>query len=150
MDSITLTYGSTSRTMNALSVKGFRQLDGLTQNLYQRIPFLDGSVRKRLSGFRRFFEVNLGVVTDADDLMFLGNFLKSETQYLTYTYGLTSESSVRVIDANPEHSSEWLQGTEVQRMVILSLQEANVRTLYPSPTGEGFGYKFGSKFGTRY
>ncbi len=152
MPSVTLTYGSTSRTFsNALSVKGFRQLDGLVQNLYQRIPLLNGSIRKKLVGFVRQFVIDLGVVTNIDDLAFLGEFLTDTDQSISYTYyeGAIVETSVDVVDSHVEYQSVWIDGVEAGRRMVLTLVEATPRSLYPAPSGEGFGYKFGSRFGTR-
>jgi len=97
MPSIILSYGSgaaTSRTFSkALSVKGFKPGDA--HEVYPRLrpEYVDGGVRKFQAGFRRIFIVDLGVVTDGDDLDFLGLFLNNEYQYLTYTYTLDYASA---------------------------------------------------------
>lgn len=222
MPSITLKYGTTSRTFNsARSIKGFIPTDGQVQFPDLKPVLLDGSRIKKQSAFRRCFTVDLGVLTDADDLSFIGNFLNSETQYLTHTYyggftgpvseidsitlggsgataymdvamspnhnlsdghtvtiynntsispsinqawtvydvvsastiriiigagyssgigilgtarrtpGYFQESDLQVVDMHTEYQSEWIDGVEAGRRIVLQLEESTARTTWP-------------------
>ena len=150
MPSITLAYGSgaaTSRTFSkALSVKGFRAGDHHIQFPGLRPVYLNGNVRKKQANFRRVFTLDLGIVTNANDLSFLGLFLNNEFQYLTYAMDdLHSETNLRVVDDHSEWESQWEGGVEVGRRIVLRLEEADARTTYPVQSGYGFDY--GSDYG---
>lgn len=153
MPSITLRYGaSTTQTFsNALACKGFLPMDHQVMFPDLRPVYLDGSVRKKQVGFRRVFTLDLGIITDASVLNFLGLFLNSEEQYISsfqYTaYGGTvTETDVRVVDAHPEFESVWESGVEIGRHIILRLEEADIRVGYP--TASGYGANYGGLYGT--
>ena len=137
MPSITLKYVDTAsltyqQTFSALSVKGFRAGDGhvVVPGVY--VGLLNGSIRKKQAGFRRVFTLDLGVITTAATLEFLGGFLASETQYLTFTYDSTTETDLRVVDRHEEYEAGWINNIEIGRQILLRLEEANSRTAYPS------------------
>ena len=132
VDSGSNTYTRTFST--ALSVKGFKPGDGHVQFPKQRNEYLNGSVRKKQAGFRRVFEIDLGVLTAAADLAFLGGWLGSETQYLTYSYDSTTETDLRVVDFAEEYEAEWINNIEIGRRVVIQGEEANLITAYPSGT----------------
>ncbi len=150
MPSITLSYGSgaaTDRTFSrARSVKGFRAGDHHVEFPGLRLTFLNGAKRKKFANFRRIFTVDLGVITNIDDLAFLGLFLINEYQYLTYSYDGVTETDVRVVDAHPEYQSNWMNGVEAERHIVLTLEEADGRTSWPAQAGYGFVYG-GEKYG---
>lgn len=149
MPSITLAYGGTSgsytdtQAFSALSVKGFLPTDGHTVFPELRPVYLNGNVRKKQAGFRRIFKLDLGVITNANLLAFLGLFLNNEAQWVsTYSYanGITTESDLQVVDDHSSFESVWEGGVEVGRHVYLVLEEADMRTTYPASAGYGFGY----------
>ena len=140
MPSITLKYtsGGTdySQAFTAIAVKGFGPADSHVQFPQLRPGYLDGTIRKKQVGFRRRFTVDLGAVSSTTLLNFLGGFTQAEMQYVaTYTYGSVTEADLRVVDLNgEEYASEWMDGVEIGRRVILELEEAAIRTSYPSGT----------------
>ena len=116
----------------------------------QRYEYLDGSIEKKSLGFRRLFTIDLGVLTDGDDLDFVGNFLNSESQFVsafsyTGTGGTVSEVDIRVVDNHPTWESTWRDAAEVGRQIILSLEENTVRVGWPSE--QGYGYSYGADYG---
>lgn len=139
MPTIALTYTEggvdyTRTFYRVLSVKGFKPGDHHVVFPSLRQQFLDGRVRKKQAGFSRVFTVDFGAVTDADDLAFIGKFVNAETQYVDeYTYDSTTESDLRVVDLNGEEfASDWRDGVEIGRMVVLEMQEAAIRQDYPT------------------
>lgn len=138
MPSIALKYTEAgvdySRTFSrVLAVKGFKPGDHHIVFPKLRPQFLDGRVRKKEAGFSRIITVDFGAVTDGDDLTYLGKFLNAEFQYVTYTYDATTETDLRVVDLNGEEfQSNWQDGIEIGRMIVLDMQEAAIRQSYPT------------------
>lgn len=140
MPSITLKYneGGTDYSRyfgSVLSVNGFKPSDHHVVFPQLRQEFLDGTVRAKKAGFRRVFTIDM-IVTDADDLLYIGSFLNAEAQYVSlFTYDSTNEADVRVVATNDsEYSSEWIDGVELGRKVRLVLEEAAIRQTYPIGT----------------
>ena len=148
--SITLKYGSTSRSFSELSAKGFLPGDGHKNIISRRFERLNGTITKKQLGFHRIFTLDLGVLTDGDDLDFIGLFLNSEAQYIgSYSYtgigGTVDEADVRVVDMHPSWEASWENGAEVGRHIILTLEESTMRIGYPSE--QGYGYAYGHDYG---
>lgn len=139
MPTITLQYDDPttgpSQAFTALSVKGFTQADHHVVFPNLTVETLDGTLRAKKAGFRRVFTLDLGMRTDATELSFLGYFLNSEIQYVTFTHDSITETDVRVVArGDTEFQTEWEDGVEIARRVFLVLEEANIRTTYPSGT----------------
>ena len=155
MPSITLKYDTSSRTFSkALSVKGFLPTDGMQFAEFSEYERLDGSLARRLLGFYRIFRINLGIITDPDELLFLGRYLTSNNQYIgSFTYagtlgGSVTETDVGVVDNHADFTSAWEGGVEVGRQIFLELKEKSYRTDWPTNLGYGFsyGYDYGDHF----
>jgi hypothetical protein len=133
---ITLKYVNSgvtySRAFSALLVKGFKPGDGHVVFPAQYTVHLNGNLRKKQAGFRRVFDIDLGVLTSDDDLTAAAEWLASENQYLTFTYGSTTETDLRVVDRHPDYESEWLNNVEIGRRVVIRCEEAAIRSTYPS------------------
>ena len=153
MPSITLAYGpagsyTDTQAFSALSVKGFLPTDGHVVFPELRPVYLNGAVRKKQAGFRRIFTLDLGIITTAATLEFLGLFLNNENQWVSsfsYRDGLTVESDLRVVDRHSDFSAVWEGGVEIGRHIYLELEEADLRTSYP--TASGYGFDYGRSYG---
>lgn len=149
MPSITLQYDNAtsgpSQTFTALTVKGFKPAEHHVVVPRLRWRSSNGAVRKSQAGFRRIFTVDLGTISDAASLEFLGGLLTADEIFLTYTY-TTTETDLPVILRNGEEfASDWADGVEIKRRVILEFEEASMRTSYPG----GYGNSYGTDYGTQ-
>ena len=85
MDTITLTYGVTSKVYDILGPpRGLADFDEVrlwppTQN---ELP--DGSILQEFSGAARTITVDFGVIPERDDRVWLVSFLLSNDMHLTY------------------------------------------------------------------
>lgn len=152
MPSITLKYGSTSRTFSrAVSVKGFLPTDGQVAHPDLSVEMADGTLARRVAGFRRVFRIDLGNCTTAD-LSFLGLFLNSTAQYIgSFTYtgigGTITETDVGVVDRHDTYESEWVDGVRDGNHIYIELEESAPRVDWPQAT-QGYGYQYGTSYGT--
>lgn len=131
MAAITFTYGSTpvSKTFEALSVKGFGPDDVLLVNFVMNTSD-DGALYPYVEAFRRRFIVDLGVVADFDDRVFLVEFWRNvRTQKLSYG----AETNVAVVMEEPETlTSDWIHGAEELPALRFAFIEKLPRTGLPS------------------
>ena len=135
---VTLTYSTdgvsvTSQTFDAMLVKGFDPIDSwaTAPGLFSKL--LSGDNRNRLRVFNRTYQVNIGVLTDWNDRLFIGRYVIAPYKYLTYAHNQITESSVQVELVDPSvFETEWAGGSELRRYVRLEVVERNSREDFPT------------------
>ncbi len=133
---VTLTYNdgtNHSETFDALLIKGFDPVDSWMDfpGLFSKM--LSGDNRNRMQVFNRTYQVILGVLNDYNDRLFVGNFVKASSKFLTFTHNQFTETYVEVVLQDPsQFKTEWLGGSEYGRHVVLPLIEKNARTDFPT------------------
>jgi hypothetical protein len=85
MDSITLTYGVTSKSFDILGPpRGMQDFDEIRLWPPQQDDLPDGSIRQKFGGAARTITVEFGVIPERDDRVWLVSFILSNDMSLTY------------------------------------------------------------------
>lgn len=125
LDDIRAVHG---RAYDALSVRGFDDVDSI--GLWPPISneLLDGSVRQKISSFYRNITVNFGVLSTKADRTFLVTAIISNDLSLVY-----KDEEVDVVLSSPQgFGSTWPFDVDFARSFSIDFREKNSRTTLPT------------------
>jgi hypothetical protein len=117
--SVTLKYGSSTRTFDEVGLRGFDDPDEVRFLMFQNRVLPDGSIYQRIPAFKRIITLDLGVVADKRLRVWLNNFILSGTKVISY---LGIEMSVDLEDPRT-FANEFWDGCETLRYYVLRLEE---------------------------
>jgi hypothetical protein len=134
---VTLKYiqgaNSYSQYFVPLSAKGWDAMDEIEFFPAVQQKLLDGKETVQNAGFRRIFTIDLGVITDSSLLLYLVNFamggLNLCQQFIDSGDGLGFVSVV--LENAQTQLSDWLDGVQFAKHIVLRLHESIIRTTWP-------------------
>lgn len=117
-----------AKVFSPMAVKGFDDVDHVRLWPPIQQELLDGSLRQTISSFAREIMVDLGVVPNKTDRVWLINYVLSNSMKLIY-----ANEELAVVLTNPrEFYGIWLFDYEGTRGYVLELSEQAMRTTAPS------------------
>ena len=131
---VTFRYDEETRDYDAISIRGFDDPDEFRIVMVQH-QYIDGSITEQIQGFVRKATVDLGVLQDRDDKIFLSNFILSEGRVITY-----GTINISVVLSDPQRFlNEWVNETVVGQRYVFRLEGKTVETVF----GSGYGFDYG-------
>jgi hypothetical protein len=117
--SVTLKYGSSTRTFDEVGLRGFDDPDEVRFLMFQNRVLPDGSIYQRIPAYKRVITLDLGIPLLKADRVWLHNFMLSGSKSIVY---LGIELSVDLEDVSG-YQDEWIDGCEIARYYVLRLEE---------------------------
>ena len=116
-----------TKTFNPLSVKGVDDAESAVMNLSVSQSDLVGNRLESSRSFNRRIQIDLGVVSEKIDRIFLWVWLMSETKQITYA----GETITVVLSDNSEYDAEWKNGVSFARAYSFEVIEKTARRTLP-------------------
>jgi len=115
--SVTLKYGTLSRDFEEVGIKGFDDPDEVKFLMFQNKVLPDGSIFQRIPAYKRIVTLDLGVLQEKRDRVWIHSFLASGTKVISY---LGIELPVDLEDAET-YANEFWDNCETLRYYVLRL-----------------------------
>jgi len=112
--SVTLTYGTNSRTLDTYFVRGFDDADELEFWVGMNEELSDGTLVQNVIGVRRIITVSFDVASVKADYVWMSQFFASGDMSITYANPVAETVSVVLYDPT-QFANSWLDGLEYAR-----------------------------------
>lgn len=128
---VTLKYGSESQSFDEVSIRGLDDVDSVKFFVVADEVLIDGSLHQEVLAFRRVITLDLGVILNKTDRVWLrGCFLSDDKHVVT-----TGEDVPVILSDAGTFDNEWIDNCELARYYVITCEEKNARDYVPSSWG---------------